>query len=150
MTRVVLDDFHLVDEGNASGILWLLERSPWLTVVFTTRRRGRFEAIGVAERIRSTVITDELLAFSAEETRDLFASVTRFSAEHALIVHAATLGHPLATRIVLTLLVQRPQSVNVPVADPATPSTLCRCGIAASGSIDRVGQHTDRSQPERR
>lgn len=118
-TRLILDDFHLVDDANAADIIWLLKQSRWLSVIVTTRRIGAFEAVDVGARLHSVVITEEMLAFTAEETRDLFASATRFSAEHALVVHAATQGHPLATRIAVTLLTQRPGSVNAPVADAA-------------------------------
>ncbi|CAO1652956.1 LuxR family transcriptional regulator [Salinibacterium sp. NYA9b] len=131
-TRLVLDDFHLVDDDNALDIVWLLKQSHWLTVVVTTRRRGHFEALDVAARIHSTVITEDALAFTPEETRDLFANATRFSAEHALIAHAATRGHPLATRIAVTLLMQRPESVDAPVADPAALTRQLAAHIAQS------------------
>ncbi|MEV8253409.1 LuxR C-terminal-related transcriptional regulator [Rhodoglobus sp. NPDC076762] len=119
-TRLVLDDFHLVDDSNAAEIIWLLKQSRWLKVIVTTRRAGSLEAPDVAARLHSLVITEDALAFTAEETRDLLSSTTRFSADYALVVHAATNGHPLATRIAVTLLLQRPDSVMAPVADAAS------------------------------
>ncbi|MEL0626240.1 LuxR C-terminal-related transcriptional regulator [Salinibacterium amurskyense] len=119
LTRLVLDDFHLVDDSNAADVIWLLKQSRWLRVIVTTRRPGSLEAPDVAARLHSLVITEEALAFTAEETRDLLSSTTRFSADHALVVHSATNGHPLATRIAVTLLLQRPETVVAPVADAA-------------------------------
>ncbi len=116
-TRLILDDFHLVNDSNATDIVWLLKQSRWLSVIITTRRVGSFEAVDVASRIHTIVITEKSLAFTAEETRDLFASATQFSAEHALVVHAASKGHPLAIRIAVTLLTQRPETVTAALAD---------------------------------
>jgi len=119
LTYVILDDFHLVEDSNAADIIWLLKQSPWLKVIVTTRRPGSFESPNVAARLNSVVITEEALAFSPEETRDLLSGTTRFSADHALVIHAATNGHPLATRIAVTLLMQRPETVIAPVGDAA-------------------------------
>ncbi|QYH35582.1 LuxR C-terminal-related transcriptional regulator [Salinibacterium sp. M195] len=115
-TRLILDDFHLVDDSNANDVVWLLKQSRWLTVIVTTRRTGSFESADVGARVNSLVITENDLAFTERETRELLASTTRFSTEHAAVVFAATNGHPLATRIAVTLLTQRPHTVSASVA----------------------------------
>jgi len=131
-THLVLDDFHTVDEDNTLDVLWLLKQSRWLRVTITTRRRGRFEDVDVAARIHSTVITEEELAFTAEETDTLIVNDSRFSAEHARVVHAATNGHPLATRIAATLLLQRPQLLNATMAESESLTRQLSASIAQS------------------
>lgn len=120
---LVLDDFHLVDDTNAADIIWLLKRTEWLRVIVTTRRRGGFERVEVAAQLASLTITEDDLLFTKEETRSLLSETTEFELGYAEIVHAATGGHPLATRIATTLLTQRPDTI---VADASDAPALVR------------------------
>lgn len=100
--RLILDDFHIVDNTGAEDVAWLIERSDRLQVLVTTRGRTRLEDPAIAVRLDPMVITAAQLAFDLDETiRVLGRSGSALAVEDAPIIRDATGGHPLATRVAI-------------------------------------------------
>jgi len=107
--RLVIDDFHEADPALAEDIAWVLERSPRLQAVVSTRRRERFEDAVVRVRLDVAVITTEELAFTAEESAQVVRQSSVWSDPRLVeAIHDATLGHPLAVRLAITALEAHP------------------------------------------
>lgn len=120
--RVILDDFHVVDASSVEDVIWLLEKSQFLQVLVTTRRRGLLEEPRVAVRLEPTIVTGAQLNFDLAETEALIESSEGFlAAQDAVTIFGATHGHPLATRVAIATL----------LSEPGEPDALSRVTVVA-------------------
>ena len=106
--RIVIDDAHLIDDGAAREVVWLLRRLTRTQLVVTTRRRGLLESGSSIARFEPLIVTGHDLAFDRHETAALVEIVVqagrprpRFSADS---LFETTHGHPLSTRVALATL----------------------------------------------
>lgn len=119
-TRLVIDDFHLVDSDTvATDLVWLLEQTPRLSAVIATRTRSDLESLDSQSRLDSVTVGTAELRFSPAETHAVAVATGDHGGDTAERLHDATAGWPLATRVLIRFLATSP-----PGAVPATTSGL--------------------------
>lgn len=102
--RLAIDDFHHTAPELAEDVAWVLERSPGLRILVTTRRRETFEDVVTRSRIDVAVLATAQLAFTRAESAELASRTLGAPESVAAALHSATHGNPLALRLAITAL----------------------------------------------
>jgi LuxR family maltose regulon positive regulatory protein len=137
--RVVLDDFHLIDNSSVDDVVWLLENSRFLHILVTTRRRGLLEEPRMVVRLEPTLLTGSQLSFDLAETTALIdLSRGLLTTQDAATIHHVTHGHPLATRVTIATLLSDTSDSSDPLSRSATVTR-----IATHSAHDLMPAFTD-------
>ena len=118
---LVLDEFERADGEVADGLLWLVERAPYVEAVVACRDVTRLESATAMARVESRLLRTDDLLFTEDEARELLRSVGA-DPDGAQPLLAATGGLPLLVRSVVVGL----DGSRVPTAGPRRDETIRR------------------------